>query len=138
MKAVSTTKAQKITRFNYEEMLMGEIKVKVLLCDHNITLSKMTRGDRENMLVKFTRHAKRKLKILGKLGATKEKVIETLKNPEELLYDTLRDRLIAINYASNIAIPFEKEDEDLTVVMILYSSELESIVRRRKRSGRWI
>jgi len=138
VKAASTTKAQKITRFNYGEMLMSENKVKVLLHDYDITFSKMTGGDRENMLVKFTRHAKRKLKILGKLGVTKEKVIETLKNPEELLYDTLRDRLIAINYTSNIAIPFEKEDEDLTVVTILYSSELESIVRRRKRSGRWI
>jgi len=57
------------------------------------------------MIAKFTRHAKRKLEILRKLGVTEEKIIETLKNPEEILYDTLRDRLIAINYTSNIAIP---------------------------------
>jgi len=75
------------------------------------------------MLVKFTRHAKRKLEILGKLGVTEEKVIETLKNPDETLYDTLRDRLIAVNYASNLAIPFEREDEDVTIVTTSYSSK---------------
>lgn len=77
--------------------------------------------------VKFTKHAKHKLEILSKLGVKKEKVINSLKNPDEILYDTLRDRLIAINYNSNLAIPFEKKDNKITIVTILYSSGLKDI-----------
>lgn len=90
------------------------------------------------MRVKFTRYSKYKLEIFGKIGITKETILKTLEEPDEILYDTLRDRLIAINYKANIAVPFEKKDENITVITILYSSELKDIVRRRKRAGRWI
>jgi len=90
------------------------------------------------LVVKFTRHAKSKLKVLSRFGITEEIVIKVLSEADEILYDTLRDRLIAINYSLNIAIPFEEEDGDTLIITILYSSKLKDIVRRRKRAGRWI
>jgi len=90
------------------------------------------------MKIKFTEHSKYKMKIFDKIGISKEAILKTLEDPDETLYDTLTDRLIAINYKMNIAVPFEKKGENITVITILYSSELKDIVRRRKRSGRWI
>ena len=57
---------------------------------------------------------------MNKLGITKETVIKVLGEADEILYDALRDRLIAVNYGLNIAISFEKENRDMLVITILY------------------
>ncbi len=57
--------------------------------------------------------------MLNKLGITEETVIKVLGEADEILYDTLRDRLIAINYSLNIAVSFEKEDSDILIITIL-------------------
>ena len=90
------------------------------------------------MKIKYTEHAKHKLKILSHLGVTEEKVRKTLEEPDEILYDVLRDRLVAVNYSLKIAVLFERERENIVIVTVLYSSDLKNIVERRKRSGRWM
>jgi hypothetical protein len=46
----------------------------------------------------FTDHAKDKLlKELHKLGVTEKTVTETIKSPDELLYDSQTDRYIAVS-----------------------------------------
>jgi len=90
-------------------------------------------------MITFTNHAKAKLlKELKKLGITKSIIAKTLKNPDELLYDALRGRYVATNNTHNTAIIYEKTDDNLTVITIIYSSELTDMVNRRKRTGRWI
>jgi len=90
------------------------------------------------MKIKYTKHAKHKLKILSHLGVTDEKVRKTLEKPDEILYDALRDRLVAVNYSLKTAVLFERERENIVIVTVLYSSDLKNIVERRKRSGRWM
>ena len=72
------------------------------------------------------------------MGITKQLTIRTLKNPDELLYDALTERYVAINWNHNIAIIHEKTDSDITVVTIIYSTELRDTVNRRKKTERWI
>ncbi|MGB9777783.1 MAG: hypothetical protein ACPLW8_00095 [Candidatus Bathyarchaeales archaeon] len=75
-------------------------------------------------MILFTEHAKTKLQIL--------------KNPDELLYDVLTGRYVALNWTHNTAIIYEKTKKNITVVTIIYSSELMDIMNKRKRIGRWI
>ena len=57
----------------------------------------------------FTDHAKDKiLKELHKLGVTEKTVTETIKSPDELLYDSQTDRYIAVSWSHKIAVVYEK------------------------------
>jgi len=38
----------------------------------------------------------------------------------------------------NAAVIYEKTDDDLLVVTVIYSSQLRDLVNRRRRAGRWI
>jgi predicted transcriptional regulator len=90
-------------------------------------------------MIIFTEHAKAKIqKELKKLGITKQLTAQILKNPDELLYDVLTGRYVALNWTHNTAIIYEKTKRNITVVTIIYSSELMDIVNKRKRVGRWI
>jgi uncharacterized protein (UPF0218 family) len=87
-------------------------------------------------MIVFTDHAKNKLsKGLGKLGITEHVVVKILGKPDELLYDALMDRFVAISWKHNIAIIFEKTNDDLIVVTVIYSSELKDIVIRGGLGG---
>jgi len=87
----------------------------------------------------FTRHVVEKLeKYLRQLGVSEEDVVTTLRELEDLAYDTLTDRYIALNYAKKLAVVYEKEDDKIIVVTAIYSSRLRELVERRRVSGRWI
>jgi len=87
----------------------------------------------------FTDHAKDKLlKELKKLGITEHLIRKILENPDELLYDALRERFVAVNWTHNTAVIYEKTNNNLTVITVIYSSKLKDIVNTRKRIGRWI
>ena len=90
-------------------------------------------------MIIFTVHAKDKIsEELEKLGVTKRVVIEILRKPDELLYDTSADRFIALNWNYDVAVVYEKTDNNLVVITVIYSSELKHVVDKRKRIGRWI
>jgi len=90
-------------------------------------------------MIVFTDHAKDKLlRELGKLGLTKHVIMEVLRNPDELLYDSLTDRFVALSWSHNTAIIHEKTNQNLIVIIVIYSSELRDVVNKRKRAGRWI
>jgi len=90
-------------------------------------------------LITFTDHAKDKLlKEFNKLGVTERTVMEIMRKPDELLYDSLTDRFVAVGWSRNIAAIYEKTDGDSIVITVIYSSELRSIVNKRRASGRWI
>jgi len=90
-------------------------------------------------MIMFTDHAKDKLlKELKKLGITEQRITEILKKPDELLYDALRERFAALSWSHNTAVIYEKTNNKIIVVTVIYSSELKSMVTRRKRIGRWI
>jgi hypothetical protein len=101
-------------------------------------LHNLPRNSKTHMIT-FTEHAKTKLqKELKKLDITKQLTTKILKRPDELLYDALRERYVAINWNHNIAIIYERDNDNITVVTIIYSTELKDTVNRRKRTGRWI
>jgi len=90
-------------------------------------------------MIIFTTHAKEKIsEELEKLGITKHVVMKILKRPDELLYDTFADRFIALNWNHNVAVVYEKTNNNLVVITVIYSSELKHVVDKRKRIGRWI
>lgn len=90
-------------------------------------------------MIVFTDHAKDKLqKELRKLGITEETVMEILRNPDEVLYDALRNRFVVVNWKHKVAVIYEKADDDLIVITVIYSSVLKDIVNKRRRTGRWI
>ena len=90
-------------------------------------------------MIIFTHHAKDKLlKEINKLGITERTVIEIIRKPDELLYDSLTNRFVAIGWSRNIVAIYEKTNDDSIVITVIYSSELRNIVNKRKASGRWI
>jgi len=90
-------------------------------------------------MIIFTDHAKDKiLKELNKLKVTEQTVMETMREPDELLYDSLTNRFVAIGRSRNIAVIYEKANGDFIVVTVIYSNELIDVANKRKRSGRWI
>ena len=90
-------------------------------------------------MISFTDHAKDKLlQELQRLGVTEETVTETVKSPDDLLYDSQTDRYIAVSWSHKTAVVYEKRDSDILVITVIYSSTLENIVDRRRGSGRWI
>ena len=65
-------------------------------------------------MIVFTDHAKDKLlKELRKLSITEETVMETLRNPDEMLYDALKNRFVVVSWSHNVAVVYEKADDDL-------------------------
>jgi len=87
----------------------------------------------------FTRHVVEKLeKYLRQLGVSEEDVVTTLREPDDLAYDTLTNRYIALSYAKKLAVVYEREDDKIIVVTAIYSSRLRELVERRRVSGRWI
>jgi len=43
-----------------------------------------------------------------------------------------------VSWSHKIAVVYEKSDGDSLVITVIYSSVLNEIVDRRRRSGRWI
>jgi len=90
-------------------------------------------------MITYTDHASEKLTTeLKKHNITKETVTHTLAEPHQMLYDTQTDRYIAINKDMKTAILYEKAGEDTRIITIIYSSTLNNVIERRRRSGRWI
>ena len=90
-------------------------------------------------MIRFSRHAMNKLaKELSKLNITEELVKETIKEPDEVLYDTVTGRYVAIKMRHNLAVIYEKNGEDIFVITTIFISRLKELVIKRKRSGRWI
>jgi len=90
-------------------------------------------------MIVFTDHARDKLqKEMEKLGVTEKTIKQIVKKPDELLYDALRNRFVAISWGHNLAVIHEKINYDLVVITVIYSTELKDIVNRRRRTGRWI
>ena len=92
-----------------------------------------------NGMIIFTDHAKDKLvKELNKLGITERTATEIIREPDELLYDSLTNRFVAIRWSRKTAVIYEKDDNNFTVITVIYSSELRDAVNRRRKRGRWI
>jgi len=88
--------------------------------------------------IRLTKHAKNKIAVeLLKFGVDELVVFNTIKNPDETLYDTKTGRYVAVNYEKKIAIIYEKNSEIL-IITIIYSSIIDKLVTRRKRSNRWV
>ncbi len=87
----------------------------------------------------FTEHVLEKLeKHLRSLGISEEDITNTISKPDELVYDTLTDRYVALNYSKNLAVVYEKKGDEMVIVTAIYSSKLRSLVERRRMKGRWI
>jgi len=74
---------------------------------------------------------------LSRIGVTKDLIESIVRSPDEILYDTVTNRYIAVKFDQKIAVIYERRDQQVFIVTA-YSSGIENIIRRRKRSGRWI
>ena len=63
---------------------------------------------------------------------------DAIKNPDEILYDSATGRYIALKMDRKLAVVYEKSWEEMFIITAIYSSTLDEVVRKRKRSGRWI
>ena len=73
-------------------------------------------------MIEFTKHAEEKLR---ERRITKDKVIDVITNPDEVLFDTVKGNLVAIR------------TKPIRVVSALVTSKL-NIVENRVRRGRWV
>ena len=91
------------------------------------------------MAIRLSRHIVDKLaKELSRMGISIESLEEVIRNPDEILYDTVTGRLVAVKIGGNLAVIYERRGEEIFIITAIYSSSLDDVVRRRKRSGRWI
>jgi hypothetical protein len=91
------------------------------------------------LAIRLSRHVADKLSIeLSRVGITKELLEEAVRRPDELLYDSVTGRYVALKMEHNLAVVYEKSGEEIFIITAIYSSKLDYVVRRRKRSGRWI
>ena len=91
------------------------------------------------MAIKFSRHIKDKLVMeLSRMGITDEFLEEVVNRPDEVLYDSVMRRYVALRMERNLAVVYERSGGDIFIITAIYSSKLEDVVQRRKRSGRWI
>jgi len=89
--------------------------------------------------VRWSRHIEDKLdKELYRLGITKEVLEDIVFKPDEVLFDSENGRNIAIRLNRNLAVIYEPKVEDIFIITAIYSSNLERVILKRKRSGRWL
>ena len=70
--------------------------------------------------IRFTSYTEDKLTRLVKIGATKEKVIETIKNPEKVV-DRYYERVIAQHLLTTdliLRVVYEECDEEIIIIAI--------------------
>ena len=90
-------------------------------------------------MIFFTDHASEKIsKELSKFNITKNSIINIIKQPDQTLYDTQTERYVAIHHKTKTAIIYEKTEEDILIITVIYSSTLKKIVENRRQNGRWI
>ncbi|MGD0995688.1 MAG: hypothetical protein ABR909_09230 [Candidatus Bathyarchaeia archaeon] len=91
------------------------------------------------MRIRWSSHVEDKIaKELSKLGVTKDLLEEIVKVPDEVLYDSVSGRYVASKLKCNVAVIYERDVEDMFIITAIYSSKLDDVILRRKRSGRWI
>lgn len=88
-------------------------------------------------MASLTQPANDKLKILEEFGVTRKDVEIAIREPDIILSDTETGNLIAIRYATKIAVAYSTRAGRRTVTTIIYSTELEDLTGKRRRSGRW-
>lgn len=87
----------------------------------------------------YSKHIEDKLnKELSRLGITKDLLKDVVSKPDEVLFDSENGRNIALSLKRNLAVIYENRVEDMFIITAIYSSNLERVVSRRKRSGRWL
>jgi len=90
-------------------------------------------------MIVFTGHARDKLeKEMRKFGITVKTVRQIVNEPDEVLFDALMNRFVAVSWSHSLAVVYEKADHDFVVITVIYSSQLRGIVDRRRRTGRWM
>jgi len=91
------------------------------------------------LTIRFSRHTMDKLATeLSRKGITEEMIRDVVRNPDEVLYDSATGRWIALKMNRRLAIVYERREEEIFIITVIYSSKLDEVARRRKRSGRWI
>lgn len=89
--------------------------------------------------LRWSKHIEDKMeKELCRLDITKELLEDIVSKPDEVLFDSESGRRVAVRLERNVAVMYEPKVEDTFIITAIYSSNLERIIQRRKRSGRWL
>jgi hypothetical protein len=91
------------------------------------------------LVIKFSRHVTDKLVLeLSKVGITEDFLEEVVNRPDEVLYDSVTGRYVALKMERNLAVVYERSDGDIFIITAIHSSSLDDVVQRRKKAGRWL
>jgi hypothetical protein len=89
--------------------------------------------------LRWSNHIEDKLeKELCRLGITKDLLEDVVAKPDEVLFDSESGRNVAVRLKRNVAVIYEAKIEGTFIITAIYSSNIERVVQRRKRSGRWL
>jgi hypothetical protein len=77
-------------------------------------------------------------KELSRMGITEELLKGVVDSPDEILFDTVTGRYVALELEHNLIVIYERRNEDKFIITAIYSSKPDEVIQRRKRSGRWI
>ena len=65
------------------------------------------------MAIRLSHHAADKLaKELSRMGVTRELLEENVRNPDEILYDIVTGRHVAVKMESSLAVIYERKEEE--------------------------
>jgi len=72
-----------------------------------------------NARISFSRHVLEKLeKYLSSLGVSKNDVVDAVRKPDDVVYDVLENRYVALSYKKNLAVVYERNEEVIIVTAI--------------------
>ncbi len=85
--------------------------------------------------ITFTKHARERLQ---ERNIDEAEVIETITNPDEILFDSERGNLVAVKgFGDTYLIVIFSPTKPLKIISIIQTSKL-NIVENRVKKGRWV
>jgi len=85
--------------------------------------------------IEYSDHALQRMKVRK---VSEGEVELTLRDYQELLYDTVEKHYIFVNYEVKLAVIADIEGNRCIVVTVIPSSRLGRLVAKRKEKGRWV
>ncbi len=93
------------------------------------------------MRIRYSAHAKEKLRLLAEFGVSERIVEEALGHPRETYYDTLIGSMVSIvemDADRGAVVVFTTAAEVATIITVYYTTRLNTVRRGKLSSGRWV
>ncbi len=85
------------------------------------------------LVIEYTAHARKRL---YERNISEGEVLETLKYPDDVWFDTWTDRLIAVSLSTGIGVVYIQRHGKLIVVTVMRLRELNHVIRSHRKRFR--